>query len=68
MITFYLLGVLIAFVIICRHVIKTYSELTLSDVLIILAGTISSWLLVLIWILNWIYENGGKIVIYRFKK
>lgn len=31
-------------------------------------GVISSWLLVLIWGLNWLCDNGDKIVIYKFKK
>ena len=65
---FYLVGALISFLIILRHVRKKYLLLTLNDILIMFFGVISSWLLVLIWVLNWLCDNGDKIVIYKFKK
>jgi hypothetical protein len=65
---FYFSGVLISFIIILRHVRKKYLFLTLNDVLIMFFAILFSWLLVLVWALNWLCNNGDKIVIYKFKK
>lgn len=64
---FYFSGILISFIIILRHVRKKYLFLTLNDVLIMFFAILFSWLLVLIWALNWLCNNGDKIVIYKFK-
>lgn len=68
LIIFYLVGILILSVIIYRHVRKTYLQLTLNDGIIIFFSLLTSWLFVLIWALNWLCDNGDKIVIYKFKK
>ena len=63
---FYLIGALIAFIIVFTHIKKYYLYITLIDALLMLAGVVASWITIVIFTLTWLYENGDDIVIFRF--
>jgi FtsH-binding integral membrane protein len=71
---FYLIGFIIA-ICIYFHLFKKDSylkkdiyEITLTTLFVIILAGIFSWVSIFLYAINWLYENGEHIVIYRFKK
>jgi hypothetical protein len=65
---FYLIGFIIAVCIYFYLFKKDIYEITLTTLFDIILVGIFSWVSIFLYAINWLYENGEHIVIYRFKK
>lgn len=64
---FYLIGFIIAVCISVNVFKNDRYEITLTTLFVIILAGIFSWFSIILYGMNWLYENGEHIIIYRFK-
>jgi hypothetical protein len=63
----YILGVIIAEIWSFHKFKNLYYQITLNDALLFICICLFSWVTVIILVLIWLNDNGGKIILWRNK-
>ena len=63
----YLLGVIIAGICVYQEVKKRFCQVTLNDALLFICFSLLSWVLVIVWVLLWLTDKGGEIILWEKK-